>query len=299
MDTNPDFPEVGDNPFLQPDLTSPDSHAFVPVDFDSLVESSPPVVPWDENGNLTISLHGQPLDSWTQQTTGFTCAVVSQKMILDAFGIVDPDTGSAVSEARLVYDATSRGWLTDGGTSLEDMGDLLELYGVDCHHGQGMEQMVGELAQGHKVIVGVDADELWRSDHWIINGLNDLGGGTPNHAIVVEGIRTDAHGNAFAVVNDPGDPDGAGREYPIDEFVNAFRDSGFQYVATDQPPPGLALDPQLGPGFDPASGHYSGWQDWIKTAGEFVMDRPVRVAAATIGFATLLPKRRQEILREI
>src|SRR5262245_3812491 len=95
--------------------------------------------PWDENGHLVVTAHhsvvsiGIPDDhGFTHQTTAFDCDVVSEKMILDRFGVVDPRTGEPLSEAQLVYDATVHGWLTDHGTSIEDMGRLLEFYGVDC-----------------------------------------------------------------------------------------------------------------------------------------------------------------------
>ena len=63
-----------------------------------------------------------------------------------------------------MYDATVHGWLTDHGTSIDDMGRLLKFYGIDCHHGHGLAPMMQELADGKKVIVAVDADELWSQD---------------------------------------------------------------------------------------------------------------------------------------
>ena len=60
---------------------------------------------------------------WVHQTTPFTCDVVSQEMILHEYGI-------NASEAQLTYDAASHGWLTDGGTSPQDMAQLLEFHGV-------------------------------------------------------------------------------------------------------------------------------------------------------------------------
>lgn len=46
--------------------------------------------------------------------------------------------------------------LDNHGTLPNNVGNLLDLYGVHSHHGQGVEQMINELRQGHKVIVGVN-----------------------------------------------------------------------------------------------------------------------------------------------
>jgi hypothetical protein len=198
------------------------------------------------------------------QTTGFTCAVVSQQMILNDFGIVNPDTGAPISEAQLVYDATINGWLYEG-TSPSDMGNLLTYYGVPCHHDSGLENMIQELARGHKVIVGVDANELWDADNQLVNDIDDIAfGESANHAIVVKGIKFDEAGEPIVVVNDPGKPDGAGNEYPLDIFQDAFQDSGCHYVATDSSPPGLAEDEFFGMNFDLESGSYIGSEMWLR-----------------------------------
>ena len=63
---------------------------------------------------------------FVHQTTSFTCAVVSQQMVLQGFGI-------PIGEAELVYEATANGWLTSGGTTIENLGRLLEYHGVPVH----------------------------------------------------------------------------------------------------------------------------------------------------------------------
>lgn len=63
--------------------------------------------PWEESENIV----GTPeTDSrfWQPQTTQFTCAVMAQRGIIEAF------TGENVSEAQRVYDATILGWLIEG-----------------------------------------------------------------------------------------------------------------------------------------------------------------------------------------
>jgi hypothetical protein len=65
------------------------------------------------------------------------------------------------------------------------------------------------------------------------------------------------------VVNDPGDPHGAGKEYPLDQFADAWKDSNCFYTATDIAPPHLEQHPALGAGFNAAEGHYDGVMEWL------------------------------------
>lgn len=175
---------------------------------------------------------------WQPQTTAFTCAVQAQRGIIEAF------TGQPISEAQLVYDATAHGWLTNRGMSPHDVGNLLELYGIPCHvrTGATIGELMAELAQGHKVIVGVDAGEMWRQDH----PLEDFFQQSADHAIWVTGIDFSDPAHPKVIINDSGDPTGAGKAYDLALFKDAWRDSGFFYVATDHAPPGLAgaADPQ-------------------------------------------------------
>lgn len=179
---------------------------------------------------------------WQQQTTPFTCAVVAQRGIIEAF------TGETLSEAQLVYEATANGWLTDGGMSPLDASQLLELHGISCHiqTGATVEQLLAELTQGHKVIAGVDAGELWRQD----SPLEDSFCQVTDHAIWVTGVDMSNPTHPQIFVNDSGDPAGAGKAYDLTNFVDAWQDSGFFYVATDHAPPYMqpitqVLDPAL------------------------------------------------------
>jgi len=209
--------------------------------------------------------------AYVGQTTPFTCAVVSQQMILQQFGI-------EVGEAQLVYDATAHGWLSDTGTAPEDVGRLLEHYGVQTHThvGGGVEDLIAELARGHKVIAAVDSGELSGSD-WVFEDWLRPNGA--DHALVVTGVDVSDPANPRVFVNDPGHPDGAGRAYPLDQFLDAWNDSGRYFVATDDAPPDLADHPVLGAGFDPAEGLYLGKEFWtdlaLRVAGA--------VAAAAVG----------------
>jgi hypothetical protein len=205
------------------------------------------------------------------QTTDFTCGVVAQQ------GIINEFTGQDLSEADLVYEATANGWLTDHGTTPEDVGRLLEAHGVACHsmdHAH-MSDIASELSVGHKVIVGVNSDELWNSQH----PLHDFTTQAANHAIWVTGVDTTDPKHPTVIVNDSGDPDGRGHEYDLRSFVEAWQASGFSYTATDHAPPGLGARSE---GFDEHAGIFTGMADFLS---DCVPEFAAYVAATLVGAA--------------
>lgn len=218
--------------------------------FDWLHQHPPPSqLQLDADGNLIgPTLVGTPVDDvshWEHQTTSFTCAVEAQR------GIIEEFTGKHVSEAQLVYDATIHGWLTNNGTSPSDIGNLLQYYSVPCHtHPQAsVEDLVRELSLGHKVIVGVDSGDLW-GEHDAFNEFIDH---HADHAIWVTGVDfTDAQ-HPKVIINDSGDPNGGGKAYDLGLFAAAWRHGGFEYCATDDPPPHFA---DLCAAFDPSVGYF-------------------------------------------
>lgn len=155
-----------------------------------------------------------------------TCAIKSQQIILHTFGIDVP-------ESQLTIEATQRGYYTPGfGSDAAQVGELLEDYGVGVHTREHatVYDLANELAQGHKVIVGVDADELWRPSFF-----NDLFGEQANHALIVTGIDTTDPNDIRVILTDPGTGDVA-RSYPMAQFLDAWSDSSCMMVATDEAP---------------------------------------------------------------
>jgi hypothetical protein len=220
---------------------------------------------WQQLGQNIFSGHtghdsivgapGTDTPDWVHQTTPFTCDVVSQEMILHEFGI-------NASEAQLTYDAASHGWLTDHGTSPQDMAQLLELHGVHTHtqYNGSLDALTSELAQGHKVIVAVDSGELWNSNLPLFDLFHSRGA---DHAIVVTGLDMSDPGHPKVFVNDPGDPHGAGKPYPLDQFLEAWSGSGNMYVATNAAPPHLADQAIFGANYHPESGMYMDQGFWM------------------------------------
>jgi hypothetical protein len=197
---------------------------------------------------------------WVPQTTAITCDVVSQEMILHEFGV-------NVSEAQLVYDAASHGWLTNGGTSPQDMAQLLEFHGVHTHanYDGGLDALMSELAQGHKVIVAVDSAELWNTT---VPGMDWFSQHGADHAVVVTGLDMSNPSHPQVFINDPGDPHGAGKAYPLEQFCDAWNGSGNTFIATDSAPPHLAGHSIFGSNYHPETGMYMDkgfWESFLQS----------------------------------
>lgn len=170
-----------------------------------------------------------------QQQYSDTCAIKSQQLILNEFGF-------DVNEDQLVQIAYENGWYEgDGsGTSFENVGRLLEYAGIDVTRqaDANVFNLVSELSQGHKVIVGVDSGELWGGK--ITGWLKDFFlGDTPDHAIVVAGIDTSDPKNIMVIVDDPGTGD-YHKAYPLDDFMDAWSDAQCYMVSTNAPVPAYA-----------------------------------------------------------
>lgn len=174
---------------------------------------------------------------FVQQPDDHSCALRSQQIVLRDFGIDIPFKDlEQIALDHQVY--------TNEGTYTYDIGKVLQLAGVGMHQtaGNTVDDLINELAQGHRVIVSVDADELWHNDtmggklkNWFNDAIGNQGG---NHALIVAGVEVDqAHPeNNKVILTDPG----AGHlriEYPMEQFKDAWGDSNCFMAATDEPAP--------------------------------------------------------------
>lgn len=179
-----------------------------------------------------------------QQQYNDTCAIKSQQLILNEFGL-------PVSEDQLVQQAEQFNIYTPGeGTSPADVGKLLELNGVPCtqHSNASIYDLTSALAQGQKVIIGVDSGELWQGEP-----MGDLlSGEQADHALIVAGIDTTNPNDVQVILTDPGTGEEAAR-YPMAQFLDAWEDSGNFMVTTDAPAP-FAYNPEM-INFDYEAGH--------------------------------------------
>ncbi len=170
---------------------------------------------------------------YIQQPDDHSCALRSQQIVLRDFGIDIPFD-------KLEQIALEYGVYTNKGTNMYDVGKVLELAGVKMHQvtGSTMHNLMNELAQGHRVIVSVDANELW-DDHILKNWFDDVFGRQGgNHALIVAGVEINQNdvSDVKVVLTDPGSGD-LRIEYPAEQFIDAWKDSNCFMAATDNPAP--------------------------------------------------------------
>lgn len=191
----------------------------------------PPTFDGDEEG--VIGNPNDDMESWHCQTYSDTCAIVSQEFIIEEL------TGEDVTEDELRMEAIENCWY-ENGTTLENMGNLLESHGipVDRHYEGSIEEIEDRLGSGEKVMIAVDSDEIWSPGGNYIEDeiLGDSGtypGSDANHAVQVIGIDKTEPDNPIVILNDPGHPGGAGIMVRMDEFMSAWEDSGCYMVSTN------------------------------------------------------------------
>ncbi|MBQ7501337.1 hypothetical protein IJT93_01295 [bacterium] len=169
-----------------------------------------------------------------------TCAIRSQQIILRDYGIDIP-------QEELMRLAEENCWWTeDGGTRQSCVGYILQSQGIDCHQAYDctVYDLMDELSKGHRVIVGVDSGELWAErNHDFTAAVNEqlediFIGECPDHALIVAGIKvdTDNPSDVSVIITDPGTGD-LRLEYPLNEFLDAWKDSNCFMCATDEPAP--------------------------------------------------------------
>lgn len=152
------------------------------------------------------------------------CAIKAQQMVLRNYGV-------EVSTEELTALATKRGWFEEGkGSAFDFVGELLNHYGVEAvqMRNAGVYHIMHELSQGHKIIVGVDAD----TDEALAQ-----------HVMLVAGIDTTDPDNLKVEVKDPSHPE-QDAVYTANAFLERWRHTGCFMVATKQAAP-LSANPEM------------------------------------------------------
>lgn len=237
-----------ENEIDQSDSTD-DINFLSSFDEDNIVEQFNKVYNMDEN-KLTQSLWGEPGQNFKdpffiQQPDDHSCALRSQQIVLRDFGIDIPFKD--LEKIALDY-----GVYSEDGTWTTDIGKVLEIAGVPMHQtwDATIHDLTHELAQGHRIIVSVDAHELWNNDtimgkfnNWFNDVIGNQGG---NHALIVAGVEVNsqAPSDVKVVLTDPGSGD-LRIEYPMEQFMDAWKDSNCFMAATDNPAP-YQYDPATG-----------------------------------------------------
>ncbi len=164
------------------------------------------------------------MDVWEYQGQTNRCALYSQKFVIEEL------TGKEIDMEQFADYAEAHGWFTeDVGTPRLSVGKMLEVYGVE--HEVGFHKEISDieacLQNGGKVIVGVDAYEIWsQADNNIF--APDSGA---NHAVQVIGIDRSNPATPMVILNDSGSESGRGSMIPEDVFVKAWEDGDCQMIS--------------------------------------------------------------------
>ena len=180
-----------------------------------------------------------------------TCAIRSQEIILRDYGIYH-------TQDELIEYAIKNGWFDpdpeNGGTDKYAVGNILDACGIPTTRTDNatIYDIISELKAGHRVIVSVDADELWvkkepnlfkRMIAQVNNKANDtiqnfLGLEGANHALVVAGVNVNPKDPSDIKVTliDSGTGDVC-IEYDFKEFHNAWSDGHCRMISTNIPAP--------------------------------------------------------------
>lgn len=182
--------------------------------------------------------------SWSWQKDQDASAVLCQALILRDFG-------AGVSEEDLRCESVNLNWNPANAGSLSSaFGNLLERHGVAVNRygGATIDNLARELAQGHKVIVRLGLDEGWPAG-WPDRFEDAL---SKTDALLICEIDTSDPIEPHVKLIDPvlGE---AVRSYPLESFIEVWKDIRCFMVATTEPAP-LALNPGM-VNFDYALGH--------------------------------------------
>ncbi|MBR5640291.1 MAG: hypothetical protein IKW83_11280 [Muribaculaceae bacterium] len=165
----------------------------------------------------------ESLDYWEYQGEDGPCALYAQMFVIEELSGVDIDIDDFINEA------TENGWYEDGeGTPILNMNQMLDYYDIDNEMGfnKSMDDIVECLSDGGKVIVSVDAAQIWYGEDTDI--FSPMSGA--NHAVEVIGIDNSDPDNPMVILNDSGHPNGQGEMVPLDVFENAWNEGDRQMI---------------------------------------------------------------------
>ena len=172
-------------------------------------------------GALTVGDPHADAPYWHMQEDSNSCAVASQAGVLESLLHRD------VSESELARIAYQHGWYDPAsGTAPEAVGNLLEYYGipVEREYDTPLTDVFDALLRGDKVIVALDANEIWQPQVGPDGQPVELP--EAGHAVWVTGIHEDDSGHWTVVLNDTGTPDGRQKTVALPDFMNAWEDFG-------------------------------------------------------------------------
>ena len=209
--------------------TPPTSEVPGPFPTDPEQQDEPPAlveVPATDDGAATAGVYGDPqaeIEYHVAQPGPVDCLPTSVSMI------VSEVTGTSVPPEEVVALAHDKGFMTEYGMELPGALELLQAYGLDATLVQGTADDLRQALQaGDEIIIGLDSADLYQG-----NGGPFDPGMVAGHAVELTGISDGPP--AVVYINDPGFPDGAGVELPLELFLDAWADAdnAMVVVSTD------------------------------------------------------------------
>lgn len=208
----------------------------------------------DDNTRYQLADHGKRKIAAANTGVAKSCAIQAQQIILQDYGI-------DVSQNELTQIARENGWYIDKiGSPMDYVGELLNYYDVASvqMRNANIYHLMHELSQGHKIIVGLDANDLEQTEQW--RQFDDvLSGKEANHVLVVAGIDTTNPNDVKVTLTDPTNTE-LQRVYPAKQFMDAWEESGYFMVATQKPAP-LSYNPISMQHFDYQKGYIEKFAD--------------------------------------
>lgn len=164
------------------------------------------------------AISGDPasaMEVWECQGQTNRCALYSEKFVIEEL------TGQDIDIEDFADIAKEHGWFTEsGGTTFLNMNNMLDFYGIENEMSfhKSIEDIESCLNSGGKVIVSIDADEIWEGKN---NNIFAPESGA-NHAVEVIGVDRTNPNNPMVILNDSGSPSGRGEMVPLDIFEGAW-----------------------------------------------------------------------------
>jgi hypothetical protein len=184
--------------------------------------------------NNTYGTPAEDMALWDYQDDLNSCAVATTSMLFRAFGY---DFGESLLadcfEITGSYDPSLGTQVALIDDTINSISEALNLGLVSTEiNGFNAADLGQMLDSGVRPLIAVNALAL--SPDSMTQTLNDLGVlPDSGHAVQLIGIVETPEGSC-AIINDPGYPDGAGRQIPLDAFMSAAADMNNQGVAMFQ-----------------------------------------------------------------
>ena len=152
------------------------------------------------------------MEYWHKQEHPMSCAIAAQEFVAESL------LGKDFSEAKMREYARNNEWFRDSGTTGICVGEILEAMGLDVTKELhcSVDDIAETLKTNGKVIVGVN-DLILKDIRY-----SKLPGHEANHIVEVIGLDESDQKNIEVILNDSGDPDGAGRRVPLETFQAAW-----------------------------------------------------------------------------